>query len=118
MVFKGNEYEELLNTFEKTETRVKEITEKDDKETIKLHRRNIVYAYNKKISRKTKTDKLNQLKRPMHKTYGLPYKLSLKVGIRYMVTVNIDIEEVPQVLYIEFDCDYVGYEAKESIQVI
>lgn len=85
-----------------------------------------------KITEKMKKNKLKSLKSmPRHLTYGLPYTLLLKVGIKYIMTVNVDIEDglvngatgtlryiefnentkIPQVLYIEFDENYVGHKA-------
>lgn len=47
-----------------------------------------------KISNKIKKLRLKSLKKmSRNQTYGLPYELQLKVGIRYMVTTNINIED-------------------------
>lgn len=45
-----------------------------------------------KISKAMRTQKLKTMKTmPKHQTYGLPYILHLKIGIRYMISINIDI---------------------------
>lgn len=47
-----------------------------------------------KLSKKMRKSKLKAMKgMPKHQTYGLQNVLNLKVGIRYIITANIDIED-------------------------
>lgn len=81
-------------------------------------------------------------KMPKHQTLGLPHKLQLKIGIRYMITSNIDLEDglvngatgilrfidfqnpsetdpkkkIPKTLYIEFASNQVGQKARRVTQ--
>ena len=85
-----------------------------------------------KISEKSKKQKLRALQNSTKKqeTNGLPTILHLKIGIKYMVTVNIDIEDglvngvtgllkhilfddskEPKVLYLEFESARIGQKA-------
>jgi len=85
-----------------------------------------------KISEKCKKQKLRALQNSTKKqeTNGLPTILHLKIGIKYMVTVNIDIEDglvngvtgllkhilfddskEPKVLYLEFESARIGQKA-------
>ncbi|XP_031637004.1 uncharacterized protein LOC116349612 [Contarinia nasturtii] len=87
-------------------------------------------------SKKKRLETMSNMSR--HQTYGLPYDLDLKIGIRYMVTVNIDVEDglvngatgtlgyiqcdnnkesgekTAKVLYIEFDYERTGQKAKRE----
>lgn len=88
-----------------------------------------------KISKTMKTKKLQTMKNmPKHQTFGLPYNLHLKIGIRYMITINIDIGDglvngvsgilkhiefeenstVPKILYIQFESDQTGQKMRRE----
>lgn len=65
-------------------------------------------------------------------TYGLPHRINLKIGIRYMITTNIDIEDglvngacgilkyiefeknQPKTLFLDFNSDRVGTKARRE----
>lgn len=49
MNFKYDEFEELKNTFTKTEDRIRRLKDQEDQETINIHEKNIIDAYNKII---------------------------------------------------------------------
>jgi len=73
-------------------------------------------------------------KLPTQQTYGLPKVVVLKIGIRYMITANIDLQDglvngttgilrridlavvddiqVPRVLWIEYELDQIGQKAR------
>ena len=43
---------------------------------------------------KNKTDVLSKIKKlPSQKTQGLPYEITAKINARYMITINIDVED-------------------------
>lgn len=86
-----------------------------------------------KISKAMKRMKLKALRnKKRHETFGLSHWLDLKVGIKYMMTSNLDIEDglvngasgilrhiefnpntnTPKVLYFEFDSDRTGQKAR------
>lgn len=90
------------------------------------------------LSRSVKLRQLQTLKNMKRsETYGLPYDLDLKVGIRYMVTTNIDIEDglvngacgilkhiefdeenptQPKTLFLDFNSDRVGVKTRREFK--
>lgn len=88
-----------------------------------------------KISNRVRDSALVSLQnKKVHQTYGLPSLLRLKVGLRYMITSNIDVEdglvngacavlryvqcvkEKPHVLFLDFQSKSIGQKARNAFK--